>query len=101
MAQIDPTKLQSYLANQIQLCQIAWTDATLAKNDADVQQYERIMDVLFDFGNKFLGIPIPTGGQGYQASQSVYANVTKQRQLDAIDAQISDLQRQRQSIKDS
>jgi hypothetical protein len=98
--EIDPDKLAKYLAKQLETCQIAWMDAVINTDVVYADQYEKIMDVLYDFGNKFLDMPIPAPGQGYEPPVEVYTKITKGRALAQIESEISALERLRQEIKD-
>lgn len=101
MAQIDSDKLGAYLNKQLAACQVAWMDAVTNKKASEALQYARVMDVLYDAANKFVGMPIPAPGQGYQPPGDMYDKLVKQRTLDEIDAQISQLERLREEVKHS
>lgn len=85
-----------------------WSDKLIEQNQVDWQDIkgqhahpfvaEACLDLLFALRQEFLGIAAPAPGQGYQPPAAVYERIVKQRKRDEIDTQISNLQRQRESL---
>jgi hypothetical protein len=95
---IKISEVQEYLQNQILTLQIDWMDYHNAGDEVMTRQQEVVLDGIYSFVERFLGVPAPATGQGYQPPPELYAATLKDRRVDQIDQQISDLVAQRETI---
>lgn len=91
-------KLATYLEKQIADLQLQWMENYTNGDDVLRAQVEVVLDGIYAFREFFLDVPPPAQGQGYQPPDEAWDEVVKQRKLDEIDAQISELIKQREAI---
>lgn len=91
-------EISEWLEAQIAATQIDWMDHSLSGNDELRRQQEVVLDGIYAFREFFLEVPSPAPGQGYEPPDAVWDAVIRQRRVDAIDAQISELIAQREAV---
>lgn len=95
---IKISEVASYLQDQILSLQIDWMDYHNKGDSVMTRQQEVVLDGIYSFIEHFMGIPAPAPGQGYQPPADVYAAKVRERQVEDIDRQISDLVSKREQI---